>query len=83
MNEPTHAHDPKTKAQLDVLEGKLPALVEQHPDEGDFWNAFAAESELIIQSVAPVEHDYARGRIDCMLKNAGMIPGEDEGAPCA
>lgn len=76
-----HSDNPKVKAQLDVLEGKLAGLIAQYPDAG-FWNAFASETESIIDHADAHDAAYAQGRIDCMLKNAGMIPGEDEGEPC-
>ena len=75
-----HSHDPKIKARLDVLEGMLEGLIADHPD--DFWKAFNSESKSIVESADSHDVEYAQGRIDCMLKNAGMIPGEDEGEPC-
>ena len=77
-----HSHDPKVKASLDVLEGKLDALIEEFPDDAGFWTAFEGESKPILASADEHDREYARGRIDCMLKNAGMIPGESEGEPC-
>ncbi|MEP6881458.1 MAG: hypothetical protein ABI866_05655 [Dokdonella sp.] len=78
-----HSHDPKVKARLDVLEGKLEALIEEFPNDADFWNAFAVELKPILSSANAHDAEYAQGRIDCMLKNAGLIPGEDEGKPCS
>jgi hypothetical protein len=75
-------HDPKTIAKLDAIEQKLPGLIAEYPDEADFWNAFAGESESITDDTPPADQAYAQGRIDCMLKNAGLIPGEEEGTPC-
>lgn len=83
MNEPMHSHDPKVKAALDVLEGKVEQLVSENPDEDAFWSTFTREADAIVAEAPAEDHPYARGRIDCMLKNAGMIPGEDEGTPCA
>ena len=70
----TGTHDPSIVAALDKLEAFLA--------DADFWSAFAGEADEIAEAATPDDSDYARGRIDCMLKNAGKIPGEDEGAPC-
>lgn len=78
-----HNHDPKLKARLDVLEGKLEGLIAQNPDDAGFWVAFERESNPIFEIADEHETEYAQGRIDCMLKNAGRIPGEEEGVPCA
>jgi hypothetical protein len=63
-------------------EPKLQSLQAEYPDEADFWNAFAGESDAITEGAPPADQAYAQGRIDCVLKNAGLIPGEDEGASC-
>ena len=78
----TGTHDPSIVAALDKLEAFLADLIVQYPDDADFWSAFAGEADEIAEAATPDDSDYARGRIDCMLKNAGKIPGEDEGAPC-
>lgn len=75
-------HDPKIIARLDALEQKLPGLLAEYPDDADFWNAFAGESDAIANGAPAAEQAYAQGRIDCMLKNQGLIPGEEEGVPC-
>lgn len=77
-----HSHDPQVKARLDVLEGKLEALLEQYPNNAAFWSAFEGESKPIIESADAHDAEYAQGRLDCMLKNAGLIPGESEGERC-
>lgn len=70
-------------AALDALERKLPSLMREYPDEGDFWSAWAGEADAITEGLPDSKEAYARGRIDCMLRNAGLIPGEDEGEPCS
>lgn len=75
-------HDPKTVAALDKLADMLPKLIADYPDDSDFWSAFAGEADVITESATSDTSAYVQGRIDCMLKNAGLIPGEDEGAPC-
>lgn len=50
--------------------------------EADFWPAFNADADTISAKHSGNNLNYAKGRIDCMLKNAGLIPGEEEGEPC-
>lgn len=77
-----HSHDPKIKAAFDVLERRLDQLMEQNSDDERFWKSFAAEADPFTAGADAHDVAYARRRIDCMLKNAGVIPGEDEGEPC-
>lgn len=74
--------DPALVEALDELERKLPTLLQDYPDEGDFWAAWAGEADAITEGLPDAKEAYARGRIDCMLKNLGLIPGENEGEPC-
>lgn len=76
-------HDPKTIAALDALEALVPQLQADNPDDDDFRTAFSGEADVIEDNAPAADYEYVRGRIDCMLKNAGAIPGEEEGAPCA
>jgi hypothetical protein len=76
----------KTIAELDAmlatLETNLPKMINEYPDDGDFWSAFAGEADIIEDSAG--EHAaHVRSRIDCMLGSAGLIPSENEGEPCA
>ena len=73
---------PATDSALDRLEAALPSLLKEYPDEGKFWSAFTPDADAIVRVADPADVAHAKGRIDCMLKNAGLIPGEDEGEPC-
>lgn len=75
-------YDQKTMAALDELEAKIPQLQAENPDDDGFRNAFAGEADMIEDNASAADYEYVRGRIDCMLKNAGAIPGEEEGVPC-
>lgn len=77
---PMHRADLVT--QLEALELALPDILARCTDEADFWPEFAGIADEIVEAALPEDHDYVAGRIDSMLKNAGMIPGEDQGAPC-
>lgn len=70
----------QTDALLDALEAKLPALLEQYPDDADFWNAFAGEAEVLTEGG---DAAYAQGRIDCMLAKFELIPGDGFDPKCA
>ena len=76
-------HDPQLKAQLDALEGNPVLLLTDYSEDVAFWKAFSIHSEPIVAGATAQDAAHAQGRIDCMLKNLGMIPGEDEAEPCA
>lgn len=81
-------HDRDLITRLDDLESFLPKLIEKHTvggalQEDSFWPEFAGIADSVVDSASPADHDYAAGRVQCMLKNAELIPGEDEGEPCA
>jgi len=75
-------HAPAIVKALDKLEAMLPKIVDENPDEEHFWPAFKAYADEIEKAAPKEDCDYLHGRISCMLKNVGMIPGEEPGAPC-
>lgn len=80
-------HDPKTVSALDELEAFVPHLIEKHTvsgelQDGAFSSEFAGIADVIVDSASASDHDYASGRVQCMLKNAGLIPREDEADAC-
>lgn len=75
-------HDQTTVAALDALERRLPSIQLAHADEADFRRLVSSEADRIEAKAPDVDRLYVRGRIDCMLKNVGAIPGEEEGEPC-
>jgi hypothetical protein len=74
-------HAPAIVRALDKLEAMLPKIVDENPDEEHFWPAFSGFSNEIEHAAPREDRDYVRGRISCMLKNVGMIPGDEPGAP--
>lgn len=81
-------HDPATLSALEDLESWLPKLIEKHMISGDlqegaFFSEFAGIADVIVASAPAEQRGWADGRVQCMLKNAELIPGEDEGEPCA
>ena len=56
---------------LDDLEASLPAMVAAHPEEGDFWSAFAGQADLIEDEAGP-HTEEVQARIYAMLARAGV-----------
>lgn len=56
-------------AALDALQAALPSMIEEYPDTGDFWNAFAGQADVI---EAGDETAYVNARIDAMLVAQGI-----------
>jgi hypothetical protein len=73
---------PKTRAELDVLladlERRMPKLVE----EPGFADVFAVLARRISDDAEPDAADYVRGKINCILAEFGLVPGETEGESC-
>ncbi|MEZ0472187.1 hypothetical protein [Luteimonas salinilitoris] len=60
-------------ARLDALERKLPLLLDEYPDEEDFWAAFAEEADEIGDgAVTPEDSTHVEVRIETMLAAAGV-----------
>ena len=71
-------HD-QLKAALDELEAALPRMIAEYP-ESDLMDAFAGEAEMIEYKVDDEDRAFFSARVQCMLRDAGLIPGDDE--PC-
>ena len=77
----------KSRAQLDALlaglEAAMPALLARQAEDGDFdFNEFAGRADIIEDGAGPADLAYVKGRIQCLLGSAGVIPSENEGEPC-
>jgi hypothetical protein len=72
-----------TRIELDsllgALQASLPAIIRRNPVDEDFWSIFAGDAGAIERAASPEDSAHVRGCLDCMLKNEGMIPGENEG----
>lgn len=68
---------------LDELEAKLPAMIQEYSDDGDFWSAFAGEADDIQDNAGSDDAAFVSGRIDCILGAQGLIPSENEGESCS
>jgi hypothetical protein len=51
---------------LNRVEAHLPYLLDQFPDPGDFWSAFAGETEAVIGG-AGQEADWVADKLESML----------------
>lgn len=67
--------------RLRKLEDELPKMIEEHPEDGDFWSAFAGEADCIVDG-APDHAEFIQGRRNCMLGAAGLVPSDNEGEDC-
>jgi len=60
---------------LDELQVRLPQLIADYPDAGDFWVAFAGETEVIEENAGD-QAAHVMQRINAMLAEHGrMIAG--------
>ncbi|GHD72616.1 hypothetical protein GCM10007164_20470 [Luteimonas padinae] len=57
-------------AQLDELENRMPQLIEDYPDDGGFWMAFAGEAD-VIEDQAGVHSQMVGKRLEAMLAEYG------------
>ncbi len=64
------------QAQLDELARQTPTIVQEHPEEGDFWAAFAGASDVITDAAGPEDYDWVLRQIDGILEANGRMPQE-------
>jgi hypothetical protein len=69
-------------SELDALELRLATFISEL-DESEVFDAFAGEAEVIEEAAGPEDAEHVRSRLDCMLASQGLIPGDNEGEPCA
>ena len=67
--------------RLTKLEVDLPALIADHPDAGDFNQAFALRADEITDA-ADIDDAWAFEQIDGILERAGLWrPGQEDLPP--
>ena len=71
---------PELDAALDALEQRLPGIIEKTRPE-DVMEAFAGEADPIREAAGPEDAEHVNDRLQCMLRDAGLIPGDEE--PCS
>lgn len=67
---------PELDAMLDRLAQALPGMMAEHADDADFWPAFAGEADEIMDNAGARDYEHVRARLDVILAEAGLIPGE-------
>lgn len=66
-------------AELDSLAAWVPKMLTE-TDEHCHMDAFAGHAEGIEARTAHEDHDHYWSRVQCILRENGLIPGDDE--PC-
>ena len=79
MNMPPSNTRLELDSLLGALKASLPAIIQRNPVDEDFWSIFAGDAGAIERAASPEDSGHVRGCLDCMLKDEGMIPGENEG----
>jgi hypothetical protein len=58
---------PELDSALDALAQQLPAMIAAHPDDADFWPAFAGVADEIADNAGALDCDHVHTRLDAML----------------
>lgn len=65
----------KTHAELAGMLGALarafPGMIAEHPDDEEFWPAFAGVADEIVDSAGAADCEYVHDRVDEMLVEHG------------
>lgn len=63
--------DAKTRADLDKmlddLQAQVPAMLEQCPDDGDFWAEFAGHAEAVEDAARQEDCEYVTERMHAIV----------------
>jgi hypothetical protein len=62
---------------LATLKEQVPQLVQDHPDDGDFWANFACASDFILDEAGPEDFEYVLRHVDLVLEENGKLPRAD------
>lgn len=62
---------------LAKLDAELPSMIRDHPDDADFWPAFAGEADVIEDAADAADYDWAMNAIDALLVKHGRPPIRD------
>jgi hypothetical protein len=66
-------------ARIDALAKEMERLTTEQPDS-DLIGAFAGIAEEIEEDAGPEDSGHVWSRLQCILRDNGLIPGDDE--PC-
>jgi hypothetical protein len=72
---------PRTKLDemLDGLEAALPRMLDEYPDDDQFWPYFSGHAEVIEGSASEDDYAHVRNRLSGMLQAIGKVRPEDSG----
>jgi len=71
------------ESKLALLDQQMDQLIKDHPDDGDFWCAFAGLADEIGDEANPDQYDWAQERIDAILRKHGKaVPGDLPPSDC-
>ena len=59
--------------QISALAAQTPAMVRDHPDDADFFPAFAGESDVILDGAGPDDVEWVLTEIDSILAVNGKL----------
>jgi len=62
---------------LDALKSSLPRMLQDYPEQADFMNAFAGETE-VVEELAGLHAEHVYARISEMLQDVGLITRRSE-----
>ena len=66
--------------ELDLLAAWVPQMLLE-TDEASQMDAFAGRADLITDATPAEHHDHVWSRLQCILRDNGLIPGDEE--PCS
>ncbi len=65
--------------KLDALAAAMPQILADTTEEAHM-DAFAGMADQITDAAGPEDADHVWSRLQCILRDNGLIPGDDE--PC-
>ena len=71
---PLYATRGELDIALDLLRVEMPDLVAEFTNDAEFWFAFSAHSDLIIDDASPDDLPYVRQQLNEMLADHGKPP---------
>ena len=72
-----------TRDELDALVEDLGQQLPDLIDSGrpDLMDAFSERADAILALADPADRDHVWSKLQCLLRDAGLIPGDEE--PCS
>jgi hypothetical protein len=64
---------------LNVLSRSMPTMIKSHPEDEEFWPAFAREADAIQDSATARDFEWVSREIDNILREHGKAMSTDLG----